>query len=104
MYNIHPITIKESTSTAAPVVDISNLILDWLVTEITCLIIDSSYQLSDHAAHQLDQVNGIILSDSELSSTHFLPQIYISTPLPDGLKQDFHVGGRGGGGGVWFKG
>ena len=32
--------------------------------EITCKMIDSSYQPNDHATDQLNQVSGLILPDS----------------------------------------
>ena len=58
---INPITVKEPTSTADTVDNISNLIGS---LKITCKMIDSSYQLSDHTDYQLDQVSGLISSDS----------------------------------------
>ena len=39
------------------------LYFDWLLAN-TWEIIDRSYQLSDHAAYQPNQVIGLILSDS----------------------------------------
>ena len=45
-------------------------------------MIDSSYKLSHHAVYQLDQVNGLIKSDSSyISSAYLLPQVDIATPL-----------------------
>ena len=57
---INPITVKESTAMAAPVYNICNLIAS---LKITCKMIDSSYQPSDHAAYQLGQVSGLTKSD-----------------------------------------
>ena len=54
---INPITVKESTSNAASVANIFYLIGS---LKITCKMIDTSYQLSYHAAYQLEQVSGQI--------------------------------------------
>ena len=57
---IIPKTVKESTSNAATEASMSNLIGS---LKITCKMIDTSYQLSNHAAYQLYQANGLTESD-----------------------------------------
>ena len=56
----HMLTAKESTSIAAPLDNVYNLIGS---LKITCKMIDSSYQLSDHDVYQLDQVSALTKSD-----------------------------------------